>query len=386
MTDWDLLLDHLANGPRENGTRELDAAMAWLSDTLTHAGVEVSRVEWTVQPDRLRIAGAVALAAGLVFAGLLQARFARIALAVAVAVPALLVAELDYGVSIFGRLDEPKPSAHLVARVPAAKGATQRLVLSSHVDTKTDLLDHVQRAPLDVIGLPLVLVMIAGALAAWREKWPRFVRVAQAAGVLNGLSFFVVLSAGAFVSARSHGALDSGAGCAVLVNLAERLHAKPLEHTDVELVFFTGEELGVHGSPAYVAQRLPSQCAGGCMPTRVINLDGVGASEDLAFFRRERFTVESYAPSAEVRAVLDAAHEAKRGVPLHETFYPASTDARTFLRAGVPAITLTSDLPEHAIQRGMHSRLDARERVRLEALTSTSDIILDAARRLDGAR
>jgi hypothetical protein len=44
---------------------------------------------------------------------------------------------------------------------------------------------------------------------------------------------------------------------------------------------------------------------------------------------------------------------------------------------------MTSDLPGHAIQRKLHSRKDSPDRVHPAALTSTSEVLLETARRLD---
>ena len=61
----------------------------------------------------------------------------------------------------------------------------------------------------------------------------------------------------------------------------------------------------------------------------------------------------------------------------------AVTNARAFLEVGVPALSLASDLPEHAIQRGLHSPHDARAQVRAEALDSTVALLGAVARVVD---
>jgi hypothetical protein len=53
------------------------------------------------------------------------------------------------------------------------------------------------------------------------------------------------------------------------------------------------------------------------------------------------------------------------------TWYGAATDARSFLAHGVPAATLKSDLPGHALERGMHSTADAPDRLDPAALDAS---------------
>ena len=159
------------------------------------------------------------------------------------------------------------PQHHVVARLPAGL-PTQRLILSAHYDTKTDLLDHVARAPIELLGLPVTALMIVAAVWAARRRHragplPLVARIAGWTAVVYGLGLFASLTAGMFVRARSPGALDDGAACAVLIRLAERLKAAgPLPHTEVEIALLSGEEIGVDGSWEYARQRFtdPPTC------------------------------------------------------------------------------------------------------------------------------
>ena len=83
------------------------------------------------------------------------------------------------------------------------RAATGRLVFSAHYDSKTDLLDHLLRAPLTMATVPCSLLLVVTALAAWRRRWPKLKPVAQSAALLSGLSTFLVFTGGAFVSSRS---------------------------------------------------------------------------------------------------------------------------------------------------------------------------------------
>jgi len=183
------------------------------------------------------------------------------------------------------------------------------------------------------------------------------------------------------VRERSHGALDDGAACAVLVRLAERLAAgAPPERTDVTFLFLSGEEIGVYGSWVYAATKFPKPPE---RPTVVVNLEFIGATADMGVFAREAFALRSFAPDARLLGLLDDAHVARRGSPMYRFPYPAGTDGRSFLAHGVRAATLYNDLPQHAFPRGLHSAADRRERVEVGALDAALDYLQDVAKLAD---
>jgi Zn-dependent M28 family amino/carboxypeptidase len=198
--------------------------------------------------------------------------------------------------------------------------------------------------------------------------------------LLFGSGTFLVLTGGAFVSRRSHGALDDGGACAVLVRVAQGLAAAPLARTSVELALVSGEEIGVLGSRELVRSRYGQRPAG---DTFVINLEFIGAASDFAVFRREQFSLRSFAPDPRLVALLDAVHRTRRDKPLHVTWYGAATDARSFLAAGIPSATLISDLPGHPLARHLHSAWDDRSRLDLNALDSAEQYLLAVLRAAD---
>ncbi len=316
MSDWDPLLAKLAETPRENGSAAIHATARFLYETLERAGLDVTLIRFDAQPWALRLAGVIALVGGLLYWRLLRAGRAGAALAVAVAIPLLLLAQLEWQLPVFGWIGAESQDhvlAHLPARAPAF-----RLILTAHYDTKTDALDHVERAPVDLLALPVIPLMLAGALAAlWRAQRPQspralgwLVSLAAWSAAAYGIATCVALSAGAFARARSPGALDDGGACAVLVRVAEELARQPtLARTQVEVLLLSAEEVGVQGSWVYAAQRFATPPD---LPTFVINLEGIGASNELAVLGRERFTLRSFEPDARIVALLDAPGRAAR--------------------------------------------------------------------------
>ena len=70
MSDWNALLQRLAELPRENGTAALEASAAFLLEALQRAGLEAELVPFTATPYVLRLAGVLILAGALGFARL----------------------------------------------------------------------------------------------------------------------------------------------------------------------------------------------------------------------------------------------------------------------------------------------------------------------------
>lgn len=384
--EWDRVLTVVAGGPRENGSEALQQASLQVADLLRQAGLEPQLWSYMAQPYRLRLAGLVALLGSLLYAGLLWRGRAALALVCALALPVLLLAELDGYVPLFGWIGAQE-QVHVEATLNAPQ-AVQHLILAAHLDSKTDLLDHVERAPAEVLALPVALLMVIAAAVGIRRSRrtaPELTRswlttVAAVLAVLNGMALFASLSAGAFVSRRSHGALDDGAACGVLVRLAERLAAAPPERTDVTFLILSGEEIGVFGSWVYARDKFaaPPQ-----RPTAVINLEFIGATADMGVFAREAFSLRSFTPDPRLLDLLDEVHQQRRGKPLYRFPYPAGTDGRSFLAHGVSAATIFNDLPEHALPRDLHSAADRRELLNLESLDVALEYLQDVVRTAD---
>ena len=190
MVAWPDLLPRLAEQPRENGTAAIHETAAWLVETLQGMGLDVSTVVYTAHPYRLRLAGVLALLGAVLYAWSLRGRRPLLALLVAVGMPALLLLELDRYVPIVSWIGAT-PQHHVVARLPAEQPA-KRLILSAHYDTKTDLLDHVARAPIELLGLPVTALMIVAAVWAARRRYrasplPLVARIAGWTAVVYGL-------------------------------------------------------------------------------------------------------------------------------------------------------------------------------------------------------
>jgi hypothetical protein len=386
ITQWKELLDRLAELPRDNGSPELQRALEFLSDVLLRTGADVERIAFTAQPYALRMVGVVALVGGLVYARLARERRWWAALAVALLAPMLVVGQVDQLAPLLGRIGA-QTQQHLVARV-APERVEQRLIFAAHYDTKTDVLDHVERVPalaLAAVATPvLFLAALCGALCRKpvRARGLRaLLRLSPWLAVLSGALVFASLSAGAFAPRRSPGALDDGAACAVLVRLVEALRAAPvLRGTEVEVLLFSAEEMAAQGSWGYARERFAAPPA---LPTALVNLEVLGVSADHSVLGSERFTLRSFAPTAALVERLAAVHRAALGRDIAVTRYGGITDARSFLAHGIPAATVMSREAGVLFSRGLHSAADERSRIDAAALESSLAFLLAFARDVD---
>ncbi len=384
MSDWNSLLGPLAGIPRENGTEALAKTSWFLAEHLESIGLTPDVVAFTARPYVLRLAGLLILALGITYFRWMRGARYRSALLLAIVVPGALLAELEFQKPWFswvGATTQYNVIAGVAAPVP-----DQRLILTAHYDTKTDLLDHVQRAPVDFLILPMVLLMIVGAatgvaLGAARSQGRWFIAVPAWGLLLYGVANFAVFSAGALLPKRSHGALDDGAACAALLQVAERLERGPaLERTRVDFLFVSGEEVGLQGSWDFARTRLAERE----LPTYVVNLDPLGASFDLGVVTKEIGALTAYAPNAQLLDWLDTLYRETAGKGLDRPRFGGRTDGRSYLAHGIPAVTLFSRIPDWwVIPRAMHSAADNRSRIDMAALERTTDYLEAAVRRFD---
>ena len=131
----------------------------------------------------------------------------------------------------------------------------------------------------------------------------------------------LILSAHHDVRDRSEGANDDASGCAVLLELARRLHGKPPEQP-VMILFFDASEKGLKGSQGWIDGN-PG------LPVRaVVNLENCG--------RGDRIVIGP----TRAKAGNLIAEDCQRLGAAALTRFPAA-DHKSFLAAGVDAVTLS---------------------------------------------
>lgn len=366
--------------PRPNGSSGLEEVGTFIAERLQSLGLEVDVVPFSGTPGGFALLWGIVLILMLACAIAIVGRYYRIAFALVVAVPLLLVAETELlwqpltafvaapGVNIAGTFPGP-PDAPL-------------LILSAHYDTATNFGDHFDWFRWGFSLGPALFV--AAVFCIWnlrRRKRGRDLLVVRALVAGLVLAPFAAMAwffaAGPVLRTPSPGALDNGGAVAVLLQLGERLVAEPAAGISVRLLFLASEEERALGSWHYA-----SSLAGG-RSVAVVNLETVGGEGRLAYVPEEGFQFRRFPASAALIDLVQASARDLWGTTLARNPLPAGviTDARSFLAQGIPALTLVSETPD-GFARGLHSQSDDRHRLSMDAIVRTVDLLEAAVRRV----
>ncbi len=266
---------------------------------------------------------------------------------------------------------------------------TRTLVISAHVDSKTELFDHITRlfflknlltgilltallglfAPLDRLaaaqGLPVApafhLATVALTLPLLFLAW--------------GLGLNLCL--GRLKKHPSQGAVDNGAACAILLGLAKRLSTTelPLQHTRLILAWFGGEEVNMQGSRAFVRSQDWS------LPAAALNMEVMAQDGDYVVWEQDGSVFHLQPTDARLNRAAAACVVAVTGHAVRPGG-PVTSDGASFLQAGVPAATLGT-YDRRLQERGFHLASDNLERVLMGRLLEGVEIIWRFARWFD---
>lgn len=344
----------------------MEHARRILTAALQRGGIEPVSTVFMACPARAAAAGVALLAGGLCWLGAaVGARTLARAWRRLLGAGGLVCTGLAL-VTLTGGLDRLLPGStmiNLTAVVEPRGAARQEVLLIAHYDSKTEWLDHQQRGILTGAVCFAGVAALASAAAARgarrrrRGAWARAASRCRASlpywTATAGLGLALLgahLVSGKFLPQRSHGIVDDGAACALLVELARSARAAPAASTRLSFLWSAGEELGAQGSTA-AARGAARETAGS-----VLNLECLGAGPDLAYAGAEWTGVALGGPDLELRRALAAATPGK----LHRLLVPVVTDAGPWLRARARAITLLGTGPQGRPARGLHRPQDRR--------------------------
>jgi hypothetical protein len=335
----------MARGSASAGER---ASGEWIAGRLREAGAQDAGLE------AFRYQGTYAGAHALhVVAGLLGARRGGF-LGSALALAALASLEADAcGRSQWLRRFLPAGETNVVAHVPAAAASTRALVLVAHHDAARTGFSWDPRL-VRLGARPGVMPPRMGLVAVG------FVLAAVPGLRRAGAALLALALAGYADVARDRvvpGANDNATGVAALLELARRLAAQPLEHTDVLLLAPGCEESGMGGMAAWLAAR-----AGDLDPatTLVLSLDTLGSGTPIVAEAEATLAPHAY---AQEDVELAQAGAVRAGVePPRRWRVGAWTDAILARFAGLRAISLLSVGPD-GIYTDWHLPTDTPDRV-----------------------
>ncbi len=271
--------------------------------------------------------------------------------------------------------------AHNILIHFAPPAPEQEIILSAHYDTKTEWLDHRQRM-FFVRNLPLgiLLTVLLGMLGVAQESlpssqsplneiltWSGYLLGAVLLFLAWGMGLHFILGA---LRKPSQGAVDNGAACAILLGLAEHYHHNPsaLQRTRLTLALFSGEEINMQGSRAYVQSRSWP------LPAVALNLEAMAQNGPYVIWEQDG-TVFRLLPNspAVIEAISTAVRQTTGESPL--LVGPVTCDGGSFLNVGVPAATLgTRD--RQLGDRGFHCARDHLGRVAMSRLPETVRVVI----------
>ncbi len=252
--------------------------------------------------------------------------------------------------------------------------ARREIILCAHYDSKTEALDHRQRMFLYKFlnpGIALTLILgIWGALDTWLMNDP-----VHWTGVMLSVPMLLLawgmglhLSLGRTLP-PSQGAVDNGAACAILLGLAEQLSTSEPRtgDTKVTLALFSGEEVNMQGSRAFVRSR------DGSLPTAALNLEIMAQDGDYIFWEEDGNAFRTLPTATQLNELYSAAVEKVTGSPA-QSAGPVNSDGASFLFGGVPATTVGT-LDKGLGETGFHRPTDNLERVVMARLPEGVEIL-----------
>lgn len=378
MDDFESLMQ-IFSQPRPNGSRAERETAEAIKKWLLERGIPFKVHRFRQYPYYMESLGAWMIVSRTLLILAVWFRWGRLGLAVALIGTIGGLADLVYHIPLV-----TWPGARWAENILVElhnPQARREVILSAHYDTKTEFLDHRKRMfllkSLPVgIGLTLLLGVLA-PLEAWLRLMdsPGATSVWFSGVVLSLPLLFLAWSLGLnLVTGRllppSHGAVDDGAACAIVLSLAERLSTGDVqqpENLSLSLALFSGEEIGMQGSRAYVKDKEFR------LPTAALNLEVMAQNGRYVYWEQDGSVLRLQPTDPRICSLASRAIEQVTGTPAQPAG-PLNSDGGSFLQAGIPSTTLGT-YHKHLVDTGFHSPLDNMDRVDMNRLKEGVDIL-----------
>ncbi len=364
------ILNHIAI-PRPGYSNTYDSIVVFIKELFYPYNIPYTVQEFALKPRLDLIIGVTIALLGVILCAFIIRKKPIAAIITALLIPAVLILEFEYFVSVVSWIIT-KPAENIIIQFPNPE-ATRELIFAAHMDSKTALFDHIQRAHIYrlipaaiILGLITPLIYLIGRGKRFAKNWifsgiSMLIAVVLAAyWILFGTSFFGYV----FVDDKSPGAVDDAASVAILVELAKDIQSGkvPMSNNAVTILLTTGEELNLLGAQAYVNEFFPSGNSGRKIPAMLINLDCVGQNGNLAYFESNGVFLRFYPADPGLADEVGKAWKAVSGRMIEKSS-SSTDDSVCFMAKGIPAITLcNTGIPGQGMG-GFHSAADNLKRI-----------------------
>lgn len=370
--------------PRPNGSEALDAVQRFLATALEQSGASVTLQPFDATPWGFALCWSAALLALLAWSVALLRGRPFLALLPLVVIPAVLLAEFEGLWSPVSGLI--RATEHNVIGEWSGRAGGPVLVFTAHADTTTHFGDHRDWGPWGwCMGPALALAFALTGVSAFSKHrhGRRLPAPILAPGIALAFVPFAAMAwfqtAGPLLRAPSPGALDNGGSLTALVLLAQQLGERSAQApTTVRIAFVAAEEERALGSRAH-AQSLERD-----RPIAIVNLESIGAQGALAFVPEDGTEFRRFESPAWLVALVDEAASDLGRPRLARLPLPMGTltDGRSYLAEGLPALTLRAT-EDGGFPTRLHSVYDARERLSVESIERTAELLAALVRRVD---
>lgn len=372
-----------AVGPRGTMTEGERRAADYVQQVMRSLGLREVRAEPFTGPRSIWLPYAVsygmALVGGLV--GLMGGRIgAGVGGPLSLLAACWFFAELSFRDTLLHHVLPQGHSQNVVGVIPARRRAHRRVVLVGHLDT--------QRTPWLFASLPGLLLFTASVYISFGGMVLKgMLLVAQAltgASPLPALSWALTLwfGIGAVACLQAErtpftvGANDNASAVGVVLWLAERLMAHPLEHTEVWALCTGSEEVGCHGMVEFLRRHGEE-----LREALFLDLEGVGIGQ-VHYSVREGMLCPYWTPRELIQLAGRVAVRRPDLGPRPTSLRGGYTETGAVIAAGLRGMTILCMTPEGMVPY-WHQRKDTCDKLDPAALERAGEFAWELLREIE---
>jgi hypothetical protein len=360
--------------PRPNHSEAIATVIAGIKDLLAGWGVPFAMQQFVLRPHAYLLPGLAALLLAILFLVLMYRNRPLPAIIVMLLLPLMLIIEFEYMVPVVSSL-VTRTGENIIIGFNTVNPARE-IIFCAHMDSKTDVFDHIQRAAVYRWMVPSILTGILAAVWLMASGRIRRISARFSRAAVLAMSVVLVLYWGlvafafggyVFLKKQSCGAVDNAGSVICLLSLAKGISDGriPLGNTAVTFLLTDGEEVGLQGSDAYVKERFRSGMRKQSMPVYMVNLELIGQKGNLVIWDRVGVFLKYYPADRDLVKKVAGAWKLVTGrEPDHEA--SLSDDSQRFAVAGIPALTIGNSGRPGPGLGGFHSDSDCKRRLNVE--------------------